>query len=46
MSGVVQTEVKAIKSFCKGPAVDYNVIALVAYLTALPVFIKATKGLI
>ena len=28
------------------PIVDYNVIALVTYLTALPGFIKATKGLI
>lgn len=46
MSGVVETEVKAIKSFYKGPIVDYKVIVLVAYLTALPGFIKATKGLI
>lgn len=43
---MVEPEVKAIKSFCKGPVVNYDVIALVPYLTTLPGFIKATKGLV
>lgn len=46
MSGVVETEVKAIKSFRKEPIVGYNVIASITYLTFLTGFIKATKGLI